>query len=62
MSIDNIISEICNSIIKEVILIGDSTTLLDYGYQFMESLHVVDSRSQTQTSSRCYLYIVLKCC
>ena len=62
MSIDNIISEICNSIIKEVILIGDSTTLLDYRYQFMESLHVVDSRSQTQTSSRCYLYRVLKCC
>ena len=62
MSIDNIISEICNSIIKEVILIGDSTTLLDYGYQFMESLHVVDGRSKTQTSSRCYLYRVLECC
>ena len=62
MSTDNIISEICNSIIKEVILIGDSTTLLDYGYQFMESLHVVDSRSQTRTSSRCYLYRVLECC
>ena len=45
MSIDHIISEICNSNIREVILIGDSTILLNYGHQFMESLHVVDSRS-----------------
>ena len=30
MSIDHIISEICNSRIEEVILIGDSTTLLNY--------------------------------
>ena len=30
-----------------MILIGDNTTLLDYGHQFMESLHVVDSKSQT---------------
>ena len=43
-SIDHIISEICNSSIGKVILIGDSTTLLDYGHQFMESLHAVDSR------------------
>ena len=47
MSIDHIISEIYNSRIRKVILIGDSTTLLDYGYHFMESLHVVDNRSQT---------------
>ena len=45
MSIDHIMSEICNSNIREVILIGDSTILLNYGHQFMESLHVVDSRS-----------------
>ena len=32
MSIDNIISEICNSRIKGVILIGNRTTLLDYGH------------------------------
>ena len=30
MSIDHIISEIYNLRIKEIILIGDSTTLLDY--------------------------------
>ena len=30
MSINHIISGICNSIIEEVILMGDSTTLLDY--------------------------------
>ena len=29
MSVDHIISRICNSRIGEVILIGDSTTLLD---------------------------------
>ena len=47
MSIDHIISEICNSRIGEVILIGDCTILLDYRHQFMESLHVVDSRLRT---------------
>ena len=46
MSIDHI-SKICNSRIGEVILIGDNSTLLDYGYQFMGSLHTVDSKSQT---------------
>ena len=30
MSIDHIISGISNSRVKEVILIGDNTTLLDY--------------------------------
>ena len=35
MSIDHIISGIYNSSIREVILIGDGTTLLDYGHQFM---------------------------
>ena len=43
MSIDHIISGICNSRIGKVIWISDSTTLLDYGHQFMESLYVVDS-------------------
>ena len=43
MSIDHIISGIRNSRIGEVIWIGDSTTLLDYRHQFMESLYVVDS-------------------
>ena len=60
MSIDHTINEIYNSNIKEVILIGDSTILLNYGHQFMGSLHVVDSRSQTQGTSHCYLYKVLK--
>ena len=60
MSIDHIINEIYNSNIREVILIGDSTILLNYGHQFMGSLHVVDSRSQTQGTSHCYLYKVLK--
>ena len=46
MSFDHIISEIYNSNIWEVILIGDSTTLLDYEHQFMGSLHAVDNRSQ----------------
>ena len=32
MSFDHIISEICNSRIEEVILIGDNTTLLYYGH------------------------------
>ena len=60
MSIYNIISGICNSIIGEVILIGYSITLLDYEYQFIESLRVVDGRSQTQTLSHCYLHKVLE--
>ena len=54
MSVDHIISEICNSRIGEVILIGDSTTLLDYGHQFMGNLHAVDDMSRTRASSRCY--------
>ena len=45
MSIDHMISEICNFKIEEVILIGDITILLDYEYQFMGSLHA--SRSHT---------------
>ena len=47
MLFDHIISEICNSMIGEVILIGNNTTLLDYGHQFIRSLHIVDSRSWT---------------
>ena len=47
MSIDHIISGICNSRIKEIILIGNNATLLDYKHQFIGSLHVVDNRSQT---------------
>ena len=61
MSIDHIISETYNLRIREVILIGDSTPLLDYGYQFMVNLHVVNSRSQNRTSSHCYLHRVLEC-
>ena len=53
MLVDHIISGICNLRIGKVILIGDSTTLLDYRHQFTGSLLVVDSRSQTQVSSRC---------
>ena len=47
MSIGHIKRRICNSRIGEVILIGDNTTLLDYGHRFMGSLHIVDSRSRT---------------
>ena len=47
MSDDHIISGIYNSRIGKVILIDDSTTLLDYEHQFMGSLHVMDSRSRT---------------
>ena len=47
MLVDYIISRISNSMIREVILIGDNITLLDYGHQFIWSLHVVDSRSWT---------------
>ena len=60
MSIDHIINEIFNSRIGEVILIDDNTTLLDYEHQFMESLYVVDSKSQTQASSRWFLHRVLE--
>ena len=74
MSIDHIISGICNSTIGEVILIGDSTTLLDYGHQFIGSLHTMDyghqfigslhtmdSRSWTLSSSHYYLHRILEC-
>ena len=47
--------------IGEVILIGDITTLLDYGYQYIGSLHILhimDNRSQTQAWFRCYLHKV----
>ena len=37
ISIDHIISEICNSIIRMEILMGDSTTLLDYKLVCRES-------------------------
>ena len=47
MSIDHKVSEIYNLRIWEVILMSDSTTLLYYGYQFMGSLHAMDSKSQT---------------
>ena len=61
MSIDHIISDIYNSMIGEVILIGDITILLNYGYQFIGSLHILhimDNRSQTQAWFRCYLHKV----
>ena len=60
MLIDHTISEICNLRIRVVILMGDNITLLDYGHRFMESLHTVDSRSQTQAFSYCYLHGVLE--
>ena len=40
-------SGIYNSMIEEVILIGDNTILLDYKQQPMGSLHAMDSRSWT---------------
>ena len=43
MLIDHIISRICKPRIREAILIGDNTTLLDYGHLFMRSMHTVDS-------------------
>ena len=61
MLIDQIISGIYNSRIKEVILICDNTTLLNYEHQFIENLHEVDGRSQTQATSHCYLHRVFKC-
>ena len=48
MLFDHIINEIYNLRIEDVILISDSTILLDYIYQFMWSLHAVDSRSWTR--------------
>ena len=60
MLVDHIISEICNVRIWKVILISDSTILLDYKHRFIKSQHVVHSRSQARTSSR-YLHRVLKC-
>ena len=44
MPIDHIINRICNSRIREVILIGDNTILLDYKYVFIRILHAMDSR------------------
>ena len=61
MLVDHINCWICNSRIRKIILIGDNITLLDYRYQFIRSLHIVDSRSQTRTLSYCYLYGVLEC-
>ena len=58
MSIDHIISDIYNSMIGEVILIGDITILLNYGYQFIRSLHIVDNRPQTRAWFCCYLHKV----
>ena len=60
MSVDDMISEIYNSRIWKVILIGDNATLLDYEHQFMKGLHVVDSKSQNSASSRCYLHRVIE--
>ena len=62
MSIDHIISEICNSSIGKVILIGDNTTLLDYRHQFIGCLDAMDCRSRTRTLSHCYLHKVLEYC
>ena len=45
MLVVHIISEICNSRIGEVILIGDNATLVDYRHEFMRSLHAMNSRS-----------------
>ena len=56
MSIDHI-KRIYNSRIGEVMLIGNNTTFIDNEHKFMGSLHVMNSRSQTRTSSPCYLHI-----
>ena len=62
MSFDYIISEICNLRIGEAILIGDNTTLLDYGHQFIGMLYVVDSRPQTHhLVSHRIIHRVLEC-
>ena len=39
-----------------LIFVGDNTTFLDHEHQFMRSMHVMDSRSQTRASSHCYLH------
>ena len=41
MLVNHIISEIYNSMIGKIILINDSIVVLDYGYQFIRSLHIV---------------------
>ena len=46
MQANHIISEIYNSKIRKVILIGDNTNLLDHRYQFIGSFHVVASTSR----------------
>ena len=61
MSIDHIISDIYNSNIGNVILIGDSITLLYYIHRFIGSLHTMDNRSQTRSLSCYYLYKILEC-
>ena len=61
MLVDHIISEICNSMIGNVILIGDNTILLNYKHQFMGSMHIVDIRLQNRASFCCYLHRVLEC-
>ena len=48
MPIDHIRSRIYNLRMREVILISDSTTLLDYRHKCMGSLHIVNSRSRTR--------------
>ena len=42
-------------------MIGDNITLLDYKYQFMGTLHKLDSRLRTRTSAYCLLHKVLEC-
>ena len=60
MSIDHIISEIYNSRIGKLILIGDNITLLDYRHQFMEGLHVVEvGHGPEHLVSRCNIHRVL---
>ena len=61
MSVDHIISEICNSRIGEVILISDNTTLLDYEHQFMGSLDAVVGHRPEYLVSHCNLRRVLEC-
>ena len=45
MSIDHIISGICNLKIEKVISICDNTSLLDYEHQFIGGLNVMDSKA-----------------
>ena len=44
MLVDQLISRICNSRIGKLNLISDNITLLCYIHEFVQSLHVVDSR------------------